>query len=310
MEVLGLDGGGTKTEIAVADRSGRVVRYWVGPGLDPMAGVNWEARLAGMVEGWGPVGAAVLGLPYFSEVPGISARQQAVARRVLGPGAVVRNDVDVAFEGALGGQPGVLILAGTGSMAWARGPRGAARAGGFGDAFGDEGSAYWIGRAALGLVSRHLDGRRRSVGFARGILGALGIAGDELIAWTYGRGAGRANIAGVALHVAALAAGGNAEARGILRRAARELAALGRAAGQAAGLEDMRWSYAGGVLGNASLRAMVADALGAGPVAPLLSPVGGAVLVAAQAAGWDVGAEFVGHLAGSLRDAAEKRENA
>ena len=310
MVVLGLDGGGTKTEIAVVERSGKVVRFLAGPGLDPMAGEDWEARLAGMVDRIGPVGAAVLGLPYFSEVPEISARQQVVAELLLGTGAVVRNDVDVAFDGAMGGQQGVLILAGTGSMAWARGPQGAARAGGFGDAFGDEGSAHWIGREALGLVSRHLDGRRRTASFARGILEAMGIAGDDLIAWTYGRGAVRANIAGVALHVAALAAGGNVEAISLLRRAARELAALGRAAGQAAGLDAMRWSHAGGVLGNLTLRNMVAEALGAEPTAPLLPPVGGAVLAAARAGGWDVGSEFVGQLAGSLRDAAKERENA
>ena len=306
--VLGLDGGGTKTEVAVVDARGRVTRFLAGPGLDPMDG-DWEARLAGMVGGWGPVGAAVLGLPYFSEVAEISLRQQAVAERVLGPGARVRNDVDVAFEGAMGGRQGVLILAGTGSMAWARGPRGVARAGGFGDVFGDEGSAFWIGREALGLVSRHLDGRRRCAGFARGLLAALGIAGEDLIAWTYGHG-GRAEVAGVARHVAALAAGGNVEAIGLLRRAARELAALGRAAGRAAGLDEMRWSHAGGVLGNASLRNMVADALGVEPVAPVLPPVGGAVLAAARAAGWDVGPGFVTNLAGSLGQEMKKRERA
>ena len=318
--VLGLDGGGTKTLIALADRAGRVTRYVAGPGLDPMGAGDWEDVLAMMVSGLGAVEAAVLGLPYFSEVPEISARQQAVAQRLLGPDARVRNDVDVAFEGAMGGQEGVLILAGTGSMAWARGPLGTVRAGGYGDAFGDEGSAHWIGRLALNLVSRHLDGRRRSGGFARGILAALGIAGDDLIAWTYGRvragrgGAGhglaRADIAAVARHVAALAADGNAEATLLLKRAARELAALGRAAGRAAGLDEMRWSYAGGVLGNLTLRDMVAEALGVGPVAARLPPVGGAVLAAARAAGWDVGSEFVGQLARSLREAAENPESA
>ena len=83
-----------------------------------------------------------------------------------------------------------------------------------------------------------------------------------------------------------------------------------RRGGLAAGVGAMRWSYAGGVLGNASVRNMVADALGCDPVAPVLPPVGGAVLAAARAAGWDVGHEFQGRLAGSLRDAAENRENA
>lgn len=307
MLVLGLDGGGTKTEVALADRTGRVVRFEAGGGLDPTAAGDWEGRLQDLVAGMVPE-RAVLGLPCFSEVAAISQRQQAVATQLLGPGARVRNDVDVAFEGALGGRDGVLILAGTGAMAWARGRLGTARAGGFGDAFGDEGSANWIGREALNLVSRHLDGRRRSAGFARGILAALGIAGQDLIGWTYGAGAGRARIAQVARHVAALAAEGNGEAARLLRRAASELALQGRAAGRAAGLEGMRWSYAGGVMGNPVLRRMVADALGVEPVTPLLPPVGGAVLAAAEAAGWDVGDEFKVRLASTLRDAARIKE--
>ena len=190
--VLGLDGGGTKTEIALVARDGQVVRFLAGPGLDPMAG-DWEARLAAMATGLGPVRAAVLGLPYFSEVAEISARQQAVASRLFGTAAQVRNDVDVAFEGALGGQDGVLILAGTGSMAWARGAAGTARAGGFGDAFGDEGSANWIGRIALNLVSRHLDGPAAVGEFCARDPGGAGDCGrgpDRLDLWG-GIGAGR-----------------------------------------------------------------------------------------------------------------------
>ena len=53
--VLGLDGGGTKTEIALVDRKGRVVRFVAGPGLDPMSGEDWAARLQAMAAGLGPV---------------------------------------------------------------------------------------------------------------------------------------------------------------------------------------------------------------------------------------------------------------
>ncbi len=304
LRVLGLDGGGTKTLVAVAGPSGHV-NLVTGGGVDPTAGDGWEGRLAALVAGLGPVDAAVLGLPYFSEVPAISARQVALAARVFGHGAQVRNDVDVAFEGALAGADGVLILAGTGSMAWGRGPRGVRRCGGFGDVFGDEGSAYWIGREALALVSRQLDGRVRAADFAGGILAALGVAGAGLIDWTYGQPHPRAAIAGLAVVVAGLADGGNREARALLARAALQLAALARGAGWRRG---DNWSYAGGVLGNATLRGMVAARLGCDPVAPVLPPVGGAVLVAAQAAGWDTGPGFIQALARSLRQAGQFKE--
>ena len=305
--VLGLDGGGTKTEIALVDPAGRVLRLVAGPGLDPTSGEDWQGRLAAMVAGMSPV-AARLGLPYFSEVPEISEAQQALATRLLGPCALVRNDVDLGFEGALGGQEGVLVLSGTGSMAWARGRRGTARAGGFGDVFGDEGSAHWIGVQALNLVSRHLDGRWRCAGFAEGLLARLGISGGELIAWTYGAGASRAEVAQVARHVASLADGGEEEARRLLRRAAGELARLARAAARAAGADPRHWSHAGGVLGNPMLRGFLASELGAPPLAPLLPPVGGAALAAARAAGWQTGSDFTGRLALALREAAERRE--
>ena len=86
--VLGLDGGGTKTSVAVAERSGEVVTLRRGPGVDPTAGGPWERDLAALVD-VGPVDAAVLGLPYFSEVPAISTRQSAVAVAALGAGACV-----------------------------------------------------------------------------------------------------------------------------------------------------------------------------------------------------------------------------
>ncbi|MGO7755646.1 BadF/BadG/BcrA/BcrD ATPase family protein, partial [Rhizobium ruizarguesonis] len=75
-----------------------------------------------------------------------------VHRRVL-------NDVDAANLGAFAGEQGILILSGTGSMAWARNSKGqSARTGGWGDLIGDEGSRHWIGQKALNLVSQSLDG--------------------------------------------------------------------------------------------------------------------------------------------------------
>ncbi|MEO8240871.1 MAG: BadF/BadG/BcrA/BcrD ATPase family protein [bacterium] len=297
--VLGLDGGGSKTLVAVATRDGQVLAMRRGPGLDPTAGGDWERDMAAMVD-MGPVVAAVLGLPYFSEVPAISARQTAVALAALGPGAEVINDVAVAFAGALGGGEGVLILAGTGSMGWARGPAGVVRVGGWGDVFGDEGSAFWIGREALALVSRQLDGRVAGE-FADALLAEMGVARDELIDWTYSQSAPRAAVAGVARHVAALAA--RPEAAAILKRAAAELILLAEAAGRTAGLAPgFQWSYAGGVFANGDVLGHVTAELGP-PVAPRLPPVGGAVLAAARKAGWDTGPAFVATLVTTLQDA-------
>lgn len=299
--ILGLDGGGTKTIAAVVDDKGEVVAFVSGKGLDPTSDKGWERSLADMIAPFGSLDAATLGLPFHSEIPEISARQIAVASALIGPQARVINDVAVAFEGALAGQDGVLVLAGTGSMAWARGAKGTCRVGGWGNAFGDEGSAYWIGREALAQVSRHLDGRQPAAAFAQGILTSLGIAGDALMDWVYRQNSSRAAIASVARHVSALAAQGDADAQALMDVAAVHLSLLGSTAARICGAAlPLRWSFAGGVFSDARLRRAVTAELGTQPVPPRLPPVGGAVLSAAKAAGWTVDETFIEKLARSL----------
>ncbi len=299
--VLGLDSGGSKTIAVVVDRSGAVVDIGFGAGLDPTADDAWETRLRALLAPLMPVDMAVLGLPFHGEMAAVSARQTALTKDLLGPQALVMNDVAVAFEAALGGEDGVLILAGTGSMAWARGSKGTTRSGGWGDAFGDEGSAYWIGREALALVSCHLDGRKSCESFACSLLAALGIGPDDLIDFAYTGDSPRAKIASAARHVSDLAALGNTQALGLMQEAALHLAALGHAAARTcAAVTPLRWSFAGGVFNDATVTRTVAAQMGALPVPARFPPVGGAVLVAARQAGWTVDDAFTHRLNLSL----------
>lgn len=186
-------------------------------------------------------------------------------------------------------------------MAWARGPLGTRRVGGWGDAFGDEGSAYWIGRTALGIVSQHLDGRRASADFTRDLLHRLGIATDALIGWTYGHANPRAGVAAVAAHVSALAQTGDPEAGVVMAQAAAHLAMLGRTAAAACGAHHpVDWSFAGGVFNDPTLLTATLKSMNTLPVTPRLPPVGGAVLLAAKQAGWRVDPDFIARLAASL----------
>ncbi len=216
----------------------------------------------------GPVSGAVLGLPCHGEIAAISARQVVVAD-LLGPQAAVMNDFAGAFHGALAAEDGVLVLAGTGSMPWARGPLGTHRVGGWGHLFADEGSAHWIGRAALALDSQHLDGRKPPSGFAHGLLREMGVAAEDLLGWTYRRDT-RAGLASVAALVSRLANAGVIEAVGLMQEAAGHLALAGRTAGRLAKLDaPQRWSFAGGVMQDATLMTMLMAALGP-PVPPVL----------------------------------------
>jgi N-acetylglucosamine kinase-like BadF-type ATPase len=297
--VLGIDGGGTKTDIALVDRAGRVLRRSRAAGLDPTGESDWQAVLNGIAAEIGPVAGVVLGLPYHGEIAAISQEQAQVAARVFGAGARVLNDVEVAFGGALCGAEGVLILAGTGSMAWARGPLGTHRVGGWGDLFGDEGSAFWIGREALGRVSQALDGRRSDRGFARVLLARIGIAPEGLIAWAYGLQPQRAGIAGLAAEVSALAQAGEAEAQELMEQAAGHLADHGLTAARLCGTGGP-WSFAGGVMQDPQVMRLLTVLMGSAPQPPVLPPVGGAVLRAAQDADWDTGDAFVATLQAGL----------
>jgi glucosamine kinase len=301
-QVLGLDGGGTKTEAIVVDRLGRIIERHLGEGLDPTAEDGWETRLERIAASFGPVAAAVLGLPYHGEIAAVTARQTALAKTLFGLHATVMNDVAVAFEGAFAGDDGVLILAGTGSMAWARGPLGVHRVGGWGDAFGDEGSAYWIGREALALISQQLDGRKPLSAFADGVLKFLRIDGKDLIAWTYSAGNQRARIASLAAHVSDLAVSGDKNASILLEHASDHLAQLGLTAARLSGAPpSFKWSVAGGVMRDRTVAKALTKTIGFPPVHPILPPVGGAALAAAKAAGWTVDSDFIARLKQDLR---------
>jgi N-acetylglucosamine kinase len=258
------------------------------------------------VVGTEPLDAAVLGMPFHDELKDLSAEQSNLARDILPCPALVQNDVRIAFDGAFARQSGVLVLAGTGSMAWAsrNGPDDPHfRIGGWGDGFGDEGSAYWIGRESLGLVACGLDGRADCRDFSLAILDEMAVAPGDLIDWMYGLENRRTAIAGIAKITYRLAESGDKTAQSVLERACDCLAAHFRAAKtlmKANAGEDIPWSYAGGVFNSQYVLNGLCARIGSDPCPPVMAPVGGAVLRAAQLAGWNADDAFVKGLSASL----------
>ena len=104
-------------------------------------------------------------------VAGIMRRIGAHAR------TLVVNDALVALEAGAPGAPGVVIISGTGSIAYGRNANNeGARAGGWGHVLGDEGSGYWIGRAALRAVLREADRRGPRTALTPLLLQHFGVA--------------------------------------------------------------------------------------------------------------------------------------
>ena len=305
--ILGLDSGGSKTHWVVADARGQVMQGGTCEGLDPIANPQWRAQLQGLlaVAAQVPLAAAVLGLPLHGELEAVSAEQTGAAQHALSCPVIVENDVRVAFDGAFtGARAGVLMLAGTGSMAWASQNREDSphvRVGGWGDVFGDEGSAHWIGLQALMLASRTLDGRAHEWPLTHALLNHLALTPSELAGWAYGLVNRRAGIASLAAQVSTWADGGDQSALGILNRATEHLAEHVTAAWQRIGQTDVPvWSHAGGVFANPDIARHMAHRLGTDPVVPRLPPVGGALWRAARHAGWNPDNGWIDTLASHL----------
>jgi glucosamine kinase len=205
---VGVDGGGTRTTVLVTDARGtEMARAAGGPGRvragDAERGVDALADLvirAIAEAGGGASRAASLccGLAGAGREPERALLAEGLRRRAVADRVRVTTDAEVALHDAFGTSAGLLVIAGTGSIAWARGPDGRlVRAGGWGEQLGDEGSGYSIGIAALRAVLHEHDGRGPTTGLAPLLLQLTGVASPpDLVAWA--ATAGKSAIAALA----------------------------------------------------------------------------------------------------------------
>jgi glucosamine kinase len=314
--VLGLDGGGTKTAFALADQAGNALGPFKGAGINPFDQPRWREEFTALLARC-PVDPAEIvfssfGMPGYGESPRVSGQQLEAARGFAGERCATLNDVAVAFKGALAGQPGVLILAGTGSMVWAGNGAQEIRVGGWGEGFGDEGSAHWIGRRALQTLSWTLDGRLEDLGFHDAMLETIGARdGAGLIEWFYTLEHPRSSVASLARSVDQLAEAENGTALAILHDASTFLEIHARAAWHRLGLASTaRFSYAGSVFNSRTLREALGRMLN--PMghldAPRASPLAGALLDAAQRAQWTVNGAWLERVNVNLEHAKTQSE--
>jgi N-acetylglucosamine kinase-like BadF-type ATPase len=143
---------------------------------------------------------------------------------------LVVNDALIALQAAVGSAAGIVIVSGTGSIAYGCDRNGtAARAGGWGYVLGDEGSGYWIGRLAMRAVVTAADGRGAPTTLTGRLLTHFGVRRpDELLQMVYRSNFKPAALALLATHVQQARDEGDAAAATILELAAQELV---RAAG-------------------------------------------------------------------------------
>lgn len=319
---LGIDGGGTKTDFLLIDQSGRVLAshragsaYHLETGiaaLQTMLVTGIRATLQQAAVPAAGVDFAFIGLPAHGEDSALLPRLDGIAAEVL-PAERHRcgNDMVCGWAGALAGRDGISVVAGTGSIAYGEFETRCARAGGFGELFSDEGSAYWMAREALTLFSRMSDGRTPKAALYDLIRERFELRADlDVCAAIYGPPPlVRSEVAALAPLVAQAALGGDAAAHRLFERAAQELAAIVQAVRDQLDVPLdvlLPVSYSGGMFRlEGLLQPLLEAALGAGDrryefVAPRLPPSAGAALYAAKSAGAALTPELLAGLARSF----------
>ncbi len=291
--VLGIDAGGSKTVALLADEHGHTLAEArrAGANLSLHGELAVEKVLHDVLEALAPHArprALCLGMAGV-EHPGGHETMQAMLRRlgVRVPVLIVHDAAIALVAGAAQGV-GIVVLSGTGSIAYGVDAHGAsARAGGWGPFLGDEGSAYWLGQEALRRVMRAGDGRGPATLLQEHLLAALGVATPEqLVPRVYERGLERHEVAALLPHVSAAAQRGDGVARELLAQAAGFLALAARAAARRLDFRGQAFPVvlAGGTfVGCPELVPLVSSALDlpqAQPAALTVEPAEGAVRLA------------------------------
>lgn len=301
---LGVDGGGTKTGFCLVGHDGTVCASVTTQGCSYLAagfagladilegGVRAVCRDAGV--GVEAIEYAFFGLPCYGESTRDRPGLDAAPSRVL-PRERYRcdNDMVCGWAGSLGATDGINVIAGTGSMTYGEYAGRKARCGGWGELFGDEGSAYWIAVQGLSAFARMSDGRSPKGPLHDRFREYLHLENDlDLIGEVLGDWHGdRAQIASLSHVVLAAADARDACALDIVRCATRELALLVSATCRKLEVpehERITVSYSGGLFHAGPLflvefqRALWSARPSCALRAPRFSPALGAALYAAR----------------------------
>lgn len=264
--VVGVDGGGSHTRVLLADASGATLARVEGvgsalrPGEESVAAdviktLIHEALAKAERTDTRP-SVCVVGVAGAGQERAAQALWSALAKHRVADDVSVQADAAIAMDDAFGDSAGVLLIAGTGSVAYSKGLDGRLeRCGGWGPNVGDEGSAHWLGRRALSVVTAANDGREPETALTGAILTALELETlDDVIPWA--ATATPALYAQLAPVVAQVAATGDLRANALVSFCVEELALHVRTLARRC-FTDERASipvaFAGGLLSRGSL---------------------------------------------------------
>jgi glucosamine kinase len=259
MRYLGIDGGGSKTTFLLVDEYyNEICHVQSGPSNHLSVGADIAKQ------------SIAQGISQLTERPNIvcagfagAGRPESVAfyRELLqslipGTQVIIESDAFIASIGAIGIDPGVLLIAGTGSIVIGRDKdRSMFRVGGWGPYFGDEGSGFWIGREAVRAALRSIDAQAPTE-LTHRVASSLGLkSGSEVVgAWATGK-IGVPEVAGLFPEVIALYP--TEPSKQILTEAAAHLRSLVEIASKRIGPEECRKSLSGSVASHPIMRELI-----------------------------------------------------
>ena len=250
--VVGIDAGGSKTRAFAVDRDGAVVGRGAGGGANLLSSPDPAGSIAAaLAESLGSAKPEAVVLSCSGgDRPADRERGRAILTQLVGP--AVRIDVTHDAIAALyAGNPagcGVVLISGTGSIAFGRNDEGdERRAGGWGYLIGDEGSAVWLGLEGLRAAAHHADGRGAGTAITAHVLRELGVQTFmEVIPQLYGRPHPAPAILASVRAVGRAAAESDAIAVSIVQRGAHALARAASVVAADLRLEDGPVYLAGG----------------------------------------------------------------
>ncbi len=286
--VIGIDGGGTKTEAVIMDANHRVLGEGIAGPSNPLR-VGIVKAAAAIREAIDKacqtaqvqrtdIQAAEVGLAGARREGLRSRMREALSNTGIAQIEVV-SDADIALYGATDGEPGVVVIAGTGSVCCGINGRGKQRcAGGWGPIVGDEGGGSWIARQGLRAIARAADGRGPETRMTAAAIAYFHITtADDLSTAIYAPTVTNERIAGFAKHVIKAAKAQDQVAREILAQTGIELGLAAAAVIRNLKMERERFqvAYVGGVFnaaGELVLGAMRGEVKQAAPRAYLAPP--------------------------------------
>jgi len=239
--VIGVDGGGTKTEFVLLDFSGNVIGKFKGEATNYQV-VGGERLKEELIKGFAEITKITnVSLNRISSIflglagAGRKTDQEEIialfADTDFAAKIFVDSDAMVALAGAFGTSPGIIVISGTGAICFGKNSTGEIiRSGGWGYLLGDEGSGYFMGREAVIAALKDMDGRGEKTKLRNRIEEHLNISAiDQVIPQIYQNKIDRVAIADLARIVFELANQGDLIAEQIVRRTGQELGLLAKA---------------------------------------------------------------------------------